>query len=610
MNNKVLPDPPAVRRRWLCCFAIPCLLWAGLVLAAPAVAAASVVVAFDSRMPTSVVDQRGVMQALHEAQIEATLVDISAVPFDSGLLARRHIVVLCDLTLSAVQAGVLEQWVHDGGGLLASGAAGVGLEALTGTGALAPLAIDLTEVTMPAAHPVAHGTHWQGPITQTPPMPAAEIPSTVQLLYINRAWPAWGASGGDGTMIGHWDGDDGTAAIVAAERGAGRVVWSGALPGAYSDWDWPHSWRTVVVAAVQWLRGSGVHAELGYWPHAHRAAMVFTADTESTRMGVAVPALLDIFAEFGLQRFGTFFMLGRADGDDPVFDYGGALEHPEVVRAIIAAGAEVAGHGDVHRRFNGQSLAVQRARLQAMLDIIEPILAESGDALLGFRAPYLSGDLTTSPALADVGIAYDSSDADVWSETTLPFFDGHIYQLPPGTPMDWHLLEVYGLDDTTVTTLFVDKIDYVMSRRGMFAWLTHPWVIEPHLDIVRGVLAAATAHDDLWLTRMDDIAVWWAQREELRLAWQSDEQTAKRLRLHNPGAAAIDGASVWLRLPTAPGTWQASIDGEPVPMHERVHGGVPFLVAVVPRLEAGAQVDIELDRQRPARVFADGFEGG
>jgi hypothetical protein len=550
------------------------------------------------------------MQALHEAQIEATLVDISAVPFDSGLLARRHIVVLCDLTLSAVQAGVLEQWVHDGGGLLASGAAGVGLEALTGTGALAPLAIDLTEVTMPAAHPVAHGTHWQGPITQTPPMPAAEIPSTVQLLYINRAWPAWGASGGDGTMIGHWDGDDGTAAIVAAERGAGRVVWSGALPGAYSDWDWPHSWRTVVVAAVQWLRGSGVHAELGYWPHAHRAAMVFTADTESTRMGVAVPALLDIFAEFGLQRFGTFFMLGRADGDDPVFDYGGALEHPEVVRAIIAAGAEVAGHGDVHRRFNGQSLAVQRARLQAMLDIIEPILAESGDALLGFRAPYLSGDLTTSPALADVGIAYDSSDADVWSETTLPFFDGHIYQLPPGTPMDWHLLEVYGLDDTTVTTLFVDKIDYVMSRRGMFAWLTHPWVIEPHLDIVRGVLAAATAHDDLWLTRMDDIAVWWAQREELRLAWQSDEQTAKRLRLHNPGAAAIDGASVWLRLPTAPGTWQASIDGEPVPMHERVHGGVPFLVAVVPRLEAGAQVDIELDRQRPARVFADGFEGG
>jgi peptidoglycan/xylan/chitin deacetylase (PgdA/CDA1 family) len=83
-----------------------------------------------------------------------------------------------------------------------------------------------------------------------------------------------------------------------------------------------------------------------------------------------------------------------------------ALEkHPRKMEYLRDAGIELAGHGDVHDPFVGP-VEIQARRLAAMNRIFESVL---GQAPKGFRAPFLAHDANLYPALARVGIQYDSS---------------------------------------------------------------------------------------------------------------------------------------------------------------------------------------------------------
>ncbi|MFW5927487.1 MAG: hypothetical protein ACOCSR_05485, partial [Wenzhouxiangella sp.] len=221
---------------------------------------------------------------------------------------------------------------------------------------------------------------------------------------------------------------------------------------------------------------------------------------------------------------------------------------------------------------------------------LDPLLAPYEKRVRGFRAPYLSQNWDTWQAQLDQGLHYDAGEADTWSRTHLPHVIEGILQLPPTMPMDWTLLVHHGLAAEQAEALWVDKFEYVMARRGLFSWVHHPWIIEPHLDVVENLLALAMSRGDVWLARQDEVVDWWQRREFISLVPDASRPGRIEVVVNNAGGESIEGISVWIRAGEGNGeAWAASIDGEPAALVERVHAGARFRVVVVPELAAGAQ---------------------
>src|SRR6516162_5078809 len=119
-------------------------------------------------------------------------------------------------------------------------------------------------------------------------------------------------------------------------------------------------------------------------------------DQYAARMDESTRWLLDLLAR--RQVLATFFVVGEI-----------ARSHPELIRAMIEGGHEVASHSWDHRRvhhFNPQSF---REDVRTSKDALEQA---SGAAVAGFRAPTFSIMHETSWAidvLAELGMRYDSS---------------------------------------------------------------------------------------------------------------------------------------------------------------------------------------------------------
>lgn len=95
---------------------------------------------------------------------------------------------------------------------------------------------------------------------------------------------------------------------------------------------------------------------------------------------------------------GTFFVLGKF-----------ARKHPDVVRAIHAAGHEVASHGHGHVQLHLLQPDSFREDLRRSMGVISDI---TGDAVAGYRAPVFSigaGNLWALDVLGEEGFRYDSS---------------------------------------------------------------------------------------------------------------------------------------------------------------------------------------------------------
>lgn len=587
-----------------------------IILLLPTDLSASVLLLYDDTSQASQIDQAGISLALSEAGIAHDVLDLATESLASSDLSDHAVVVACHVDLAAMPTArqMFEDWTVAGGGLLLTGRSGFALEALAGLDSLGAVSGDAySDVRFETEHPATTGLHWDGEITASPPMPLQEVPAIVRHDYFSDNWPAHAAVPADALILGRWrnifddwDISAGLPAVTAHEPGQGRVIYSGALPGVHADWDWPRSWRILVVTAVEWLSYRQPLVELGWWPHAHRGAFAWTGDTEMPEMVTAVPALLDVFSNHGLTRFGTFYVVGRSGGDAGTK---GAQEHPGVVHAILQAGSEVGGHGDIHTSFNGVPEAEQVTRIGHMLDILDPLLASHGEQVRGFRAPYLSQDENTWTALVDEGLQYDAGEADTWSRVTVPHPTGDILQLPPTMPMDWTLLDDYQLSMVDAEAIWLDKFDYVMARRGLFSWVHHPWVVESYLGMVDNVLSEAIARGDVWMARQDDIATWWQRREQIVLTPDSSRPGGIDVTVHNPGSEPVAGVSVWVRVGEDDhGPWAASIDGQAATLLEREHGGALFRVAVVPEVAAGGDSQVRFVTRDA--IFSDRMEAG
>src|SRR5215475_14243480 len=119
-------------------------------------------------------------------------------------------------------------------------------------------------------------------------------------------------------------------------------------------------------------------------------------ETCESRVERNTNALLEIFADTGAK--GTFFTLGWI-----------AERHPQVVRAIVAGGHEIASHGYCHIRVDSQTPDEFRADIRRTKNILEDI---GGVPVKGYRAATFSvGDSTpwAWSVLEKEGYRYSSS---------------------------------------------------------------------------------------------------------------------------------------------------------------------------------------------------------
>jgi peptidoglycan/xylan/chitin deacetylase (PgdA/CDA1 family) len=118
------------------------------------------------------------------------------------------------------------------------------------------------------------------------------------------------------------------------------------------------------------------------------------------------PAVLDALAEAGVTA--TFFQLAQR-----------AERYPEVVRAVLAAGHEIAVHGVDHTRLTTLPRAEAAARIAAARDRLAAVTGRPARSLRYFRPAYGSQTLGTYLATRRAGL-----EPVVWGPLVADWVDG------------------------------------------------------------------------------------------------------------------------------------------------------------------------------------------
>jgi polysaccharide deacetylase family protein (PEP-CTERM system associated) len=201
--------------------------------------------------------------------------------------------------------------------------------------------------------------------------------------------------------------------------------------------------------------------------------------------------LLEILARHDTR--GTFFVLGWV-----------AERHPDMVRAIAAAGHEVASHGQDHLRVTHTTPEAFRESVRTSKRVLEDLI---GRPVLGFRAPSFSivpGTEWALDALIEAGYAYDSSLFPI----RRPGYgyrnavrDPHRLERPGGSLMEFPptTLRLLGLQLPAAGGAYFRLLPYGLVSRGLRqaaardvpgTFYLHPWELDP--DQPRLPVSAAT----------------------------------------------------------------------------------------------------------------------
>jgi len=222
-------------------------------------------------------------------------------------------------------------------------------------------------------------------------------------------------------------------------------------------------------------------------------------DGYEDRLGFATHRLLELFAASGARA--TFFVLGHA-----------AEQHPDLVRAIAAAGHEIATHGHSHTFVYRLTPDEFRAEMTRSIRFLEDL---TGRPVRGFRAPFFSitrQSLWALDILAELGIRYDSSifpvlnyrygieDAPRWPHAIRS--NGHeITEFPIST---WRIggrnLPIAGGAYFRIYPYAFTRLAFRTLNRGgrTLTFYLHPWEIDPeHPRIPLARRIAATHYVNL-----------------------------------------------------------------------------------------------------------------
>lgn len=205
------------------------------------------------------------------------------------------------------------------------------------------------------------------------------------------------------------------------------------------------------------------------------------------RVEANIERILALFARHGIHA--TFFTLGWI-----------AERHPGVVRAIVAAGHELASHGYGHQRVSDLTPAEFREDVVRARMLLEDL---AGVAVNGYRAPSFSigsGNLWALEVLAAAGYRYSSSiypiAHDHYGMPEAPRFPYRppscptLLEMPPTTvSLAGRNLPAAGggyfrLLPYAASRWLIGRVNRMERRPAMFYF--HPWEIDPGQPRVAG----------------------------------------------------------------------------------------------------------------------------
>ena len=209
-------------------------------------------------------------------------------------------------------------------------------------------------------------------------------------------------------------------------------------------------------------------------------------DSRECRVERNVGRILELLSQRDIKA--TFFTLGWV-----------AERYPQLVRAIVAGGHELASHGYGHERASDLSRDAFTQDVTRAKQLLEDL---SGKPVLGYRAPSFSigsANLWAFDVLAEAGYSYSSS--------VYPIKHDH-YGMPDSPRFAYRLAN--GLLEVPVTTLrmmnrnlpssgggYFRLLPYALSRwmlrkvnredRESAVFYFHPWEIDPGQPRIAGI---------------------------------------------------------------------------------------------------------------------------
>jgi len=271
---------------------------------------------------------------------------------------------------------------------------------------------------------------------------------------------------------------------------------TGPAPGAAFCTAWPEGKRAAACFAFDLDAESAV---LSAAPDA--AARMSVMSHQSYGPVTGVPRLLRLLDTRGITA--TFFVPGYT-----------ARRYPDVVRAIAAAGHEIAHHGYLHEPLTGATLAQETDYLDRGLDALTEI---TGVRPAGYRAPLWELNYRSPGLLADRGFLYDSSLMDSDWPYELRAGADRLVEIPVQWALDdWeqycYVPDVFGtgLIESPVKAAEMWSLELAALRDegGCFVLTGHPFLSgRPSRAAALGrVMAEATAFGDLWITTLSEVA--------------------------------------------------------------------------------------------------------
>lgn len=270
--------------------------------------------------------------------------------------------------------------------------------------------------------------------------------------------------------------------------------------------------QALLDSTIAWLRRQP-QAFKAAWPHGLQAAHLIEMDTEDKFASALL--LADDLERFGFR--GTFYSLTSE-----------AVRNPEVVKALLRRGHEVAYHADVHFGFGKLPESEQRLRMEFMVRQMKSIVGEEVRQVTGFRAPTESYDLTTERLLRSFGIKHHAADPSA-SDDRVPFFSVAEKGIDPDVALV--VLPRTQWDDINFTFLRIPppRIEKILaydlqmhldsgalsllSVHSQFfipGGLMNP-LMRPYLERV------AAVKDKMWVARGDAITQWWRDRAQVEV---------------------------------------------------------------------------------------------
>ena len=268
--------------------------------------------------------------------------------------------------------------------------------------------------------------------------------------------------------------------------------------------------EVVPAKPIQWPKGKTAAASFSFDIDAESVILNFkpsSADQMSTMSHqsygplTGVPRILDILERNQIKS--TFFVPGYT-----------ARRYPSVIKNIVAAGHEIAHHGDMHEQ---PAHATPEEEVGFIERGIESLQEVAGVTPIGYRAPMWELSWHTPHLLSKYGFLYDSSLMDADYPYELAVGDKSIVELPIQWALDdWEQYAFLpditgsGLIESPTKVREMWQLEYEALKKvgGIFILTNHPFLSgrPSRAASLETLIKHVLSTPEVWVTSLGEIA--------------------------------------------------------------------------------------------------------